>query len=133
MFDDQFCTFLSILPQDLIKLSYKIRDKNPFTHSETEILSVFKKAFTSKNLASYFDSINPEQKPMTKAQLMFKFSEFLNCELRKVDFFSLSSFVDEAFYNLDFEKENTYRKKKSKKTSTKFEEKVKNRINKKVL
>ncbi len=53
---------------------------------------------------------------MSKTQLLFMFGSFLNCKIKKVNFFDIHNFVDESFYNLNFDK-NERRSKKAKKTT----------------
>lgn len=58
-------------------------------------------------------------------------SHFVNCKVKKVEYFNVQSFVDESFYNLNFSRmENG--KRKSKKTS-KLQDQLSNQIQRRVL
>jgi len=43
-------------------------------------------------------------KKTSKTQLLFQLSSFLNFKIQKIGFFNIQNFVDESFYNLNFDK-----------------------------
>ncbi len=104
LFNAQFNMFLSLMPCDVLVKCIEVRGRNVFTVDDEEILAILRKVFTNERVEKFYDALVTEDKKLSKTQLLFMFASFLNCKIKKVNFLNIHNFVDESFYNLDFDK-----------------------------
>ena len=62
-------------------------------------------------------------------QILIMIADFLNVKIRKIGFFNIQKFVDESFYNLNYEKGMNIKKRKKQMKKT---DQIKTQIQRKI-